>query len=135
MDFWLIRNGEKTGPLPDYEIRSKIESGELGPDDPAWSDGMSNWVPLKTIALFSELFERPIEMAEPGPINNEPPPLPDQPDPPAVYRRFWARWFDLFVYGALWWLAMWSSGKDLKALLVSPWRPVLHLVPLFYVPV
>ncbi|OYU99182.1 MAG: hypothetical protein CFE26_26150, partial [Verrucomicrobiales bacterium VVV1] len=81
MDFWLIRNGEKTGPLPDYEIRSKIESGDLGPDDPAWSDGMPNWVPLKTIALFSELFERPIEIAEPDPTNFSPPPLPSQPDP------------------------------------------------------
>ncbi len=135
MDFWLIRNGEKTGPLPDYEIRSKIESGELGPEDPAWSDGMPNWVPLKTIALFSELFERSIEMGEPGPtdFSPPPPPLPELPDPPAVYRRFWARWFDLFVYGALWWLAMWSSGKDLKALLVSPWLLVLHLVPWFLI--
>jgi uncharacterized RDD family membrane protein YckC len=133
MDFWLIRNGEKSGPLPDYEIRSKIESGELGPDDPAWSEGMSNWVPLKTIALFSELFERPIEMAEAARPDVSPPPLPEQPDPPAVYRRFWARWFDLLVYGALWWLAMWSSGKDLKALLLSPWLLVLHLVPWFLI--
>ena len=128
MDFWLIRNGEKSGPLPDYEIRSKIESGELGPDDPAWSEGMPGWMPLKSIALFSEFFDRPIEAVETPPPGEAPPPLPD---PPAVYRRFWARWFDLFVYGALWWLAMWSSGNDLKALLVSPWLLVLHLVPWF----
>lgn len=131
MDFWLIRNGEKTGPLPDYEIRSKIEAGELGPDDPAWSEGMPNWVPLKTIALFSEVFERPSEDLDVEfPTPSSPPPLPEKP---AVYRRFWARWFDLIAYGALWWLGMWSSGNDLKALMVSQWLLVLHLVPWFLI--
>jgi uncharacterized RDD family membrane protein YckC len=130
MDFWLIRNGEKTGPLPDYEIRSKIEAEELGPEDPAWSEGMPNWVPLKTIALFSELFERPIESPEPQTDPFFPPPLPEKP---AVYRRFWARWFDLISYGSLWWLGMWASGNDLKAMLVSPWLLVLHLVPWFLI--
>lgn len=130
MDFWLIRNGEKTGPLPDYEIRSKIESGELGPDDPAWSEGMANWVPLRSIALFSELFERPIESPEPQRDSFSPPPLPEKP---AVYRRFWARWFDLISYGSLWWLGMWASGNDLKAMLLSHWLLVLHLVPWFLI--
>lgn len=133
MDFWLIRNGEKSGPLPDYEIRSKIESGELGPGDPAWSEGMPDWTPLGRVALFTELFDRQVSNESLAGSDRSPPPLPEPPEPPAVYRRFWARWFDLFVYGALWWLAMWSSGKDLKALLVSPWLLVLHLVPWFLI--
>jgi uncharacterized RDD family membrane protein YckC len=131
MDFWLIRNGEKTGPLPDYEIRSRIESGDLGPEDPIWSEGMPDWVQLKTVALFSELFERPAPI--PRPVVPEMPTPPALPDPPAVYRRFWARWFDLIGYGSLWWLGMWASGNDLKAILFSPWFVVLHLVPWFLI--
>lgn len=130
MDFWLIRDGEKTGPLPDYEIRSKIEAGDLGPDDPVWSEGLSGWVPLKSVGLFSELFERPIEVEEPASPQVSPPPLPATP---AVYRRFWARWFDLISYGSLWWLAMWASGNDLKEMLFSPWFVVVHLVPWFLI--
>lgn len=129
MDFWLIRNGEKAGPFPDYEIRSKIEAGDLGPDDPAWSEGMTEWRPLRTVALFSEFFERPEVRQESEPRSYSlPPPLPQKP---AVYRRFWARWFDLIGYGTLWWLGMWAAGNDLKVLLTSPWLLMLHLVPWF----
>jgi uncharacterized RDD family membrane protein YckC len=127
MDFWLICNGEKTGPLPDYEIRSKIEAGDLRSDDPVWSEGMAGWMPLKSVALFTDCFERRAVAAE-AVTPALPPPLPM---PSAVYRRFWARWFDLIGYGSLWWLGMWVSGNDLKAMLLNPWFVVLHMLPWF----
>lgn len=131
MDFWLIRDGDKAGPFPDYEIRSMIEAGALGPGDPVWSEGMEQWRPLRTVALFSDLFDRAQEHAAlESVLAAQPPPLPGKP---AVYRRFWARWFDLIGYGALWWLGMWAAGNDLKALLSSPWLLVLHLVPWFLI--
>jgi uncharacterized RDD family membrane protein YckC len=128
MDFWLIRNGEKTGPLPDYEIRSKIETGDLKPEDPVWSEGMDGWMPLKSVALFTDCCERREVAAAPV---APPSLLPPLPVPPAVYRRFWARWFDLISYGSLWWLGLWATGNDLKAMLLNPWFVVLHLLPWF----
>jgi len=128
MDFWIIRDGEKAGPIPDYEIRSKLEAGELQASDPAWCDGMSGWLPLSEISAFAGHFEKP----EPEPA---PPPLPVYVMPTVarfpVWRRFWARWFDLHVYGAVWWTLLWLTGQDLRA--ISPWLIFFHLLPWFFV--
>ena len=35
MDIWIIQDGEKIGPIHDYEIRSRIGKGELPPTTPA----------------------------------------------------------------------------------------------------
>ena len=59
MDIWIIRNGEKTGPFRDFEIRHKIEDGELSPTTPAWHDGLPAWQPLGEIDLFRREFDLP----------------------------------------------------------------------------
>lgn len=139
MDIWIIRNGEKVGPIHDYEVRRQIESGELARDMPAWHDGLDAWRPLGDIALFKDAFNW-VDLGdfESGPPLDEeaqarpgaPPPLPLRP---VLGRRFWARWLDIHVYIALWWLCMWASGRDIEAVLNNLWIMVVQLVPWFVV--
>lgn len=133
MDIWIIQDGEKTGPVHDFEIRRRIEHGQLSASTPVWHEGLDAWKPLGEIGLFSREFER---TARPNEIQGAarasrgatPPPLPGRA---FVVRRFWARWFDLYVFGGVWWIAMWYSGRDIGAILNNPWIILLHYVPWF----
>lgn len=131
MEFWIIRDGEKVGPFADYELRSRIEAGELGPEDPVWHDGLDGWKPLREIARFQGVFDRPA----PVPV---PPPLPSHVLPPVtkeklpVGRRFWARWFDIQLYATLWWAGAWLTRQDLLVMAQSVWF-LFYLLPWFLV--
>jgi uncharacterized RDD family membrane protein YckC len=132
MDIWIIRDGEKAGPIHDFEVRRKIESGELPGSTPAWHEGLDGWKPLKEIGLFAREFEQ-----------KGPPPLPDVPYQDAgsgpvaapqetfYLRRFWARWLDLTLYSGFWWLGLWAAGQDIAATLLNPWVMFLRYVPWF----
>ena len=121
MDFWLIQEGGKTGPFRDYEIRERIEEGELARDDKVWHEGADGWVSLGDLDLFRSSFEDPEEA-----VVVEPPPLPNRPRP---IIRFWARWFDFHLYGALVFGAMHVFEVDLRAALESPMFHVTWLLP------
>jgi uncharacterized RDD family membrane protein YckC len=132
MDIWIIRDGEKVGPLHDYEIRRKIEDGELPATTPAWHEGLGEWRPLDKIEIFSREFElvaeKPSPYAPPSTESATPPPLPVKT---YYIRRFWARWFDLTLYAGLWWLGMWFARQDIAAALTNGWIIFLHFVPWF----
>lgn len=127
MDIWIIRDGEKVGPLQDYQVRREIETGELLPTTPAWHDGLTEWKTLGELAVFTREFE-PRPAAEISQLT--PPPLPQ---PTHYLRRFWARWFDLFLYSGLWWLGMWAAGQNIETLLFNPWISLFHYVPWFVI--
>ncbi len=138
MDFWIIREGERAGPYPDYEIRSKIQHGDLERDSRVWSEGLEGWTKVGEMDLFREEFEKrdPRSESDQAPV---PPPLP-QPEPgtadvvkPKAYimRRFWARWLDLTVYGSLWWLGLYFAGRDIAAVLLSDWMLLPMYIPWF----
>jgi uncharacterized RDD family membrane protein YckC len=135
MDVWIIQNGEKSGPLPDYEVRSGIQSGQFTADTPAWHEGMADWQPLSAIPLFASEFVTKREAsqdeeksaAESAPT---PPPLQAQASPHLI-RRFWARWFDLYLYSGFWWLGMWLAGRDIGAVMSNIWLILFQFVPWF----
>lgn len=129
MDIWIIQNGEKFGPLHDFEVRRKIEQGDLAPDTPAWHEGLAAWRPLIEIELFTREFLLASSPPELEPIVVPPPP----PLPRVTYyvRRFWARWFDLLLYAGLWWFGIWAVGQDISGILLSAWMMVLLYVPWF----
>jgi len=133
MDIWIIRNGEKVGPIHDFEVRRKIEAGELPATTPAWHEGLDAWKPLAEIDLFTREFEL-TESPQPLPEN---PPDGDRLTPPPLSiknfygRRFWARWFDLSLYSGVWWIGMWAARQDIEAALLNPWVMFLQYVPWF----
>lgn len=142
MEFWVILDGEKAGPLQDYEIRSRIDRRELTRETPAWHQGMPVWRTLGEIALFesefrqlddedareAEVVRSPGSGPDAGAFAGRPPPLPG----PVVFgRRFWARWLDIHVYLAVWWLGMWVGGRPIGAVMNSLPLMVVQLVPWF----
>ena len=147
MDVWIIRDGEKVGPIHDFEVRRRISDGDLAPTTPAWHEGLEAWTTLVEIDLFRrefELISLPDELA-PDEIPSEIPPASESPTQPAAQpqapakpcylRRFWARWFDLTLYSGVWWLGMWAAGQDISAVLHNPWVMFLHYVPWFAIEV
>ena len=135
MDIWIIQNGEKTGPIHDFEVRKKIEAGELPAHTPAWHEGLPAWKPLIEIDLFEREFDRPAEVPDapytpPEQAHDEPTP-PPLPDKPHYFRRFWARWFDLYLFSGIWWISMWFSGRDIGETLANMWVLLLFYVPWF----
>lgn len=136
MELWLIIDGEKTGPIQDYDLRGRIARGEVARDTPAWHMGLDAWRPLGEIAVFAGEFDRergePPELhtAEERPRGGSPPPLPQ---PQVFGRRFWARWLDIHLYLAAWWLGMWLAGRPIGAALNSVFIMVVQLVPWFII--
>ncbi|MEI7956220.1 MAG: RDD family protein [Verrucomicrobiota bacterium] len=141
MDIWIIRNGEKVGPIHDYEARRRILSGELACDTHGWHEGLDTWRPLSEMAIFKDdcdglQFIDVNTEHTPGDEESEildavkasPPPLPSSL---ALGRRFWARSFDIQVYIAVWWLSMWVTGRNIDAVFSNLWIMVAQLVPWF----
>ncbi len=136
MDIWIILNGEKTGPIHDYEIRHKIEDGQLEPTTPAWHEGLPTWLPLVEIDLFRREFQLPPPIPEHPSFSESLPDsdqsLPPQPPPsPLLGRRFWARWFDLCLYSGIWWISMWATGRDIRGMMGNAWVVFPHYIPWF----
>ena len=46
MDYYLTRNQETFGPYSEKELRDHLKSGAVLPDDYAWHEGQSEWIPL-----------------------------------------------------------------------------------------
>lgn len=139
MDIWLIQDGEKVGPYNDYEIRSRIESGELTADIPAWHEHLDHWTPLDEIDSFHQSFAA-LEANKRQPSATDPSPteLVDSTEDETLRerhagRRFWARMLDLHFYGGAWWLLMWLSGRDLELLYTEAWTRMLLFVPWFII--
>lgn len=134
MDIWRIIGGKRSGPYRDYEIRGMIESGEIEEDERVWHEGLEEWVRVDQVGIFKDLFEKKT-------IPVTPPPLPEKARAgvvllkPASFltRRFFARWMDLFVYAALWWLVLYFSGRDIGAAWVNPWLKLIMYIPWFAV--
>jgi uncharacterized RDD family membrane protein YckC len=133
MDIWIIQDGEKVGPIHDFEVRKRIGNGEFPANTPAWHEGLPAWKPLGEISLFEREFGPALGASEPpaqGADVDEsaPPPLPGSC---FALRRFWARWLDLYLFAGVWWIVMWFAGRDIGAVLNDPWTMMFLYVPWF----
>lgn len=128
MDIWIIQDGEKIGPIHDFEVRRKIENGELSATTPAWHEGIDAWKPLVEIDLFSREFDKPPEATESESTPTAPPASPDQAH---LVRRLWARWLDLTLFSAVLWVGMSASGRDIGMILDHPWILLFSYIPWF----
>jgi uncharacterized RDD family membrane protein YckC len=132
MDIWIIRNGERAGPIHDYEIRRRIEDDQIDPATPAWHEGLDSWRPLSEIDLFRNEFLKTPPLPAAAPTADAPSPgAAAAPPNLLLFRRFVARWFDLVLFAGIWWLVMWALGRDLLAVLLNPWVMLLQYLPWF----
>lgn len=133
MEIWLIQNGKKVGPVQDYEVRSRIESGQLQQDDFAWHEGLPKWVRLGEIEIFKSDFEKDAEAVQ---VRNEVesrqvPVVISLSGKTHILRRFWARWLDMSLYAAAWWLLMYAVGRDIGAMITDLWVVISIFIPWF----
>ena len=91
MEIWIVEEGKKRGPFETYQIRDRIEAGELAGDELSWHKDQSGWVKLREMDVFRSEFGKSWEELH----RVLPPPLPSQPFP---FLRFFARWFDVSLY-------------------------------------
>lgn len=64
--FHVAANGKATGPFDLTTLGSMVASRSLTPESLVWQEGMTNWMPAKTVPAIAELFNN-------GPT---PPPIP-----------------------------------------------------------
>lgn len=114
MEFWIVEDGEKRGPLQSYEVRERIQRGDLDGSELAWHGELDEWRALKEMDVFRSEFEEP----EPEPQEVEAPPLPEPA--PQPFLRFWARWFDVFLYMAVIFGVLWVTGQDITEAILTP---------------
>lgn len=137
MQIWLIQHGKKTGPFQDYEIRNRITDGQIEPDQFAWHEGLPGWVKLREIELFRNDLERTENEGETriedvSPLNKVGPPvIVTFSGKRHLARRFWARWLDLLVYSAVWWLLMYVAGRNIGLMIENDWLMLSMLIPWF----
>jgi hypothetical protein len=58
MEIWLIENGDKSGPFPEFEVRGRIHSGELTAERKVWHLDLDSWTPLEEVELFADEFRK-----------------------------------------------------------------------------
>jgi TPR repeat protein len=47
--YHILKDGQNLGPYFIDEIRARLNNGELVPDDLAWTEGMAEWQPVRTL--------------------------------------------------------------------------------------
>ncbi len=115
MKIWIIEDGEKKGPLEDYEVREQIRSGELTGETKCWYEGAPGWLPAREVHFFEKEFEglKPVILT--------PPPLPMKVSTGMLWRRLGARWFDIALYSGLILFVMRLGGH---AMIPTPETPL-----------
>lgn len=141
MDIWLIRGGVKNGPYPDYEIRGRIVHGEMDPKTKVWHEGLAGWTAIEDLELFKNEFqgrkkvppELPKKYLERAAEAADSEKTEEKKERPRLHlgRRFLARWFDLMVYSALWWLGLYYAGRDIGDAIANPWVLLPIYIPWF----
>lgn len=125
MEFWLIEDGEKAGPYQAYQIRQRIEAGELGPETQGWHRDQEGWRSLKDIDLFTSEFNKP------PPVIAVPPPLPKlSATLGGAIVRFLARWVDVLLYQLIILVALKLAGINFLIAGGPLWFFVVFVIPL-----
>jgi len=125
MEIYVLKKGQQTGPFFEYQLKELLGKGEVDEGDLAWFRGCDEWRPLREIDSLSWIMsgEQPAGEAVSDATGASPPPLPDEiPDTeidrilnrtfaPKPWTRFWARFFDAYLYGALiFWVGLISGA-------------------------
>jgi len=144
MDIYWIEQNQRKGPLPEVEIISLLERGELSEQTLAWHTCCSEWMPLEKLPALQSYFayKKHVGAAAtpppaPGSASEQtpdpvplapaseavmPPPLAmvnAQKQPLNLLRRAAARAIDLFLYFMLVLRATFLISKDPVELLFS----------------
>lgn len=94
-EWWFASGGARKGPVTFEFLRGKVLDGSLSTSDLVWTEGMSAWTPVSGVPELHQVMQAlPPEL--PQSMAPEPPALSA---PAAPWRRFFARFIDLWVIG------------------------------------
>jgi len=51
----IVVEGEQVGPIPEADVRARIERGEIRPDTYIWKEGFADWLKLSAVPEFADL--------------------------------------------------------------------------------
>ncbi|GHC67702.1 RDD family protein [Roseibacillus persicicus] len=137
MEFWLSKEGEKDGPILDFELRSRIRAGEVEKDQKVWYSDLDEWTPIGEVELFANEFTPQVvtdenvgeyleKLEQEDHQTVTPPPVPAELH---LWRRFGGRWFDYLVYLMIFFLLVLGLDLDLLALWENPYFAFVFILP------
>ncbi|MDB4517897.1 DUF4339 domain-containing protein, partial [Akkermansiaceae bacterium] len=89
MILWIIKDGEKSGPLEDYEVREMIREGKVDRDTRVWHEGADGWLSASDLGVLASEFKVPKEKQEAIQV---------RPAPFRAWPRLGARMVDYLIY-------------------------------------
>lgn len=136
MRIFLAENGQKTGPFDPWEVRGRLDRGEVTPRTLGWHEGCENWMPLKDLPALG-LAARDNSPGSPPPLPDDhrestgsppdeshtPPPqtsYPDADDLPRPWSRFLARMMDMMIWFVLCLAFVRITGNSLVGFVTDP---------------
>lgn len=82
-EWFYGKEGQQYGPIDETTLRARIVSGEIGPRDLIWTEGMPSWQPLQELSQFAPPLEEPVASFAGSSQDGGIPPLP--PSSPSPY--------------------------------------------------
>lgn len=122
----------------DFDLRSRIRSGEVTADQKVWHADLEGWMPIGELDLFANEFEITTvtednvgdyleKLAEEDSVvPTSPPPIPVELH---IWRRFGARWFDYLAYMAAFFTLVAVADLDLVGLSEKALFPFVLILP------
>lgn len=83
-DEWFVgRQGTRSGPYPTDVVRRMVAAGEIRPGDLVWREGMADWVPLSSVpGLGPAPATSPVPLSAAQPMSDNPYAAPSAVDFP-----------------------------------------------------
>src|SRR5262245_32478404 len=50
----IVVDGEQVGPIPEADVRARIERGEIRADTYIWKEGFADWLKLSAVPEFAD---------------------------------------------------------------------------------
>jgi len=83
--WYYAKGGKQQGPMSVEQLRGLTASGQVGPEDLVWADGMAEWVAARTISSLAPDTGVPQTMGYAPPLQYQ------SPSFDVVYGGFWLR--------------------------------------------
>jgi hypothetical protein len=83
MKILITRDGQQLGPYTPEQVNEYLAAGSLSPNDPAWHEGLAEWVPLNQVGGIVVPAASTPPPFDPGAFGASPPP-PTSPPPPVA---------------------------------------------------
>ena len=110
MDIYVLKEGQRIGPIFPFKLRELLEDRTIQPSDPAWIEGMEGWSPLSTIEALESWMPHDPALPPPLPIPaeiKEESASTDLPGNQARRTHAGLRWLARIVDKTLWFSLLW----------------------------